>query len=419
MKNKIIKKFSDWGIKENINITEDLGIDELPERFEFKKYHDMLDIFYDLKMSDEDKQTLMKLDKEYGFIFSMRNLDYNREILNLNEERERFFEKLSENKRYNPVFEHNPEKFTDSGILEYAIELQKKFKLFDCFLSQYYIEQLQFIIDYVKLMTMDRNSQEYVNLIYEMYSKPTPELLSKAYEIIEQNPYVKVPDREKTISPQLMKKKMERVLKDFGYDKWKVEITDKITPRMSVKDYYLVEINANANFTEDDFLGLVEHEIKGHVGRRFYGDKTGLILFRNGIYGKNELDEGMAIFNSLQLKTPKPNILFNISFYTLIVGQADKLDFYDLFQFGKKFIKNDDEILFKEIARCKRFCNDTSVLVADMYEMDYLKGYLRMLNTTQSERQDILKFNVGVKDYGNIDKIKAFLTINGFIDQHF
>ncbi len=415
----MITLFSNWEINEDAKSLENLGMDKLPERSKLQKYNDFLEDFFNLKMSDEDKETLIKLDREYGYIYSMRNLDYNREIINLNEEKQRFFQKLSENKRYNPIFEHNPEKFKGSGILEYAIELQKKFKLFDCFLSEYYVENLEFFINYVKLIQMDRNSQEFVNLVNIMYSKPSPELVSKAYEIINQNPYKKVSKNAENIDAYSMKIKMEKVLKDLGYDKWKVKITDEITPRMNVKDNYIVNINANAKFTEDDFLGLVEHEIKGHVGRRFYGDKTGLILFRNGLNGKNELDEGLAIFNSLQFKKPKSNILFNISFFTLIISQIDKMDFYDLFQFGKQFIKNNDQKLFNKIARCKRVCNDTSVLVGDIYEADYLKGYLRLLNTTQSERQDILKFNVGVKDYDNIDKIRAFLTVNDFIDQYF
>lgn len=383
-------------------------------------YDDFLSLYFSLKISDKDIKHLKDLDIQYGKIFKSVDLDYNRKLTNLKEEREIFFKHLEEDKRYNPIFKHESKKFNAVDLLKKAITLQNKFKVFESFLSPYYIENLQILIDFLNLITLDKNSQEYVNKIYEMYPKPSQELLQQAEEMIKVNNKSYESNGDDNIDAKEMQKRMKEVLQELGYHKWDVIIKNDMTARISVSDTdFQIHINKNSNFSERDFHSLVAHEIKTHVGRAYYGDKTGLNLFRIGLKDEIELNEGLAIFNSLQVKEPKPDVLFNICFYTLICGQVDKMDFYDLFQYGKKFIKDRDKSLFAKISRLKRVCKDTSTLVGDTYHTCYLSGYLKVLNTDASERKNILKFNVGAKDYENIPKIKAFLTINGFIDKNF
>lgn len=383
-------------------------------------YDDFISLYFSLKMSERDLTHLKKLDKEYWKIFKEIDLDSNRKVSNLKEEREEFFKYLEEGKRYNPVFEHEPKKFNSVDLLKKAKILQRKFRVFDCFLSPYYIENLQFLIDFINLSMLDKNSQEYINKIYEMYPKPSGELLQKAEEMIEENQISHILKNDKDIDAKEMQKRMQVVLQELGYKKWYVSIEDHMTSRISVLDTdFNIRINRNSMFSEQDFDSLIAHEIKTHVSRAYYGEKTGLYLFRVGLKDEIELNEGLAIFNSLQVKEPKQSILFNICFSTLICGQVDKMDFYDLFQYGKQYIKDRDKTLFSKIARIKRICKNTSMLVGDTYHTCYLSGYLKILNTDASERRNILKFNVGARDFETIPKIKAFLTINGFIDQNF
>jgi hypothetical protein len=403
-----------------INLPTEIPTGKIPPRNEEEKFMEFVKIYSDLKMDHKDLQKLRGMDKEYGEIYSIRNLDWHRKILNEKEEAEKFFKHLEEGKRYNPIFEHNPEMFTKNGMIKKAKDLRDRFKLFDCYLSLFYVERLDFLIQYGEAMLMNKDSQEYANSIVKIFPPPAKNLISEAEKIVDENPYEKVEKSERSIDAKEMKTKIEGALKDLGYERWKVKIVDTITPRMNVKDEYIVNINKNSKFSEDDFKGLVEHEIKGHVGRRWYGDKTGLILFRNGIMGKNQFDEGLAIYNSLfKVETPKPNILFNISFMTIMTGQLQNLDFFDLFQFGKKYMADSDKKLFAKLARMKRMCHDTSVLIGDFYEKDYLDGYLRVSKMNDKEREEIKKFNIGPNNYHQLDHIKAFLTINGFISEIF
>jgi len=408
--------FEEWSA-----ITKEiLAVDQVPKRMEYKSYSEFLDLHSKMRMKPKDLERLLELDSEYGETYALRELDYNRKILNLEEEQKIFFEYLEKGRKYNPIFEHNPEPYTRNGMLVKAKKLQDKFKLFDCYLSKFYVERLQFILDYGEAMMMDKDTPAYRDKIYQIFTPPEPDLVQKAEEIIQENPYEKVSSSERTIDANEMGERIEKVLNNLGYDKWKVKIVSSITPRMNVKDEYIVNINQSATFSEDDFKGLVEHEIKGHVGRRWYGDKTGLTLFRNGLMGKNEFDEGLAIYNSIyNVENPKPNILFNISFYVVMCNQIPNLDFYGLFQFGKKYLNGSEKKLFSKIARMKRVCHDTSALVGDLYESDYLRGFLKVKNLNDRERLEIKKFNIGPVNYQFIDEIKVFLTVNGFIDKNF
>ena len=422
MKNTKFKSFEEFLNEENIvvNLPFEVQTGQVPRRNEEEKFLDFVKMYSDLKMSPRDLQKLKGMDEEYGEVYSLRNLDWNRKILNLEEEKDKFFELLEQGKRYNPVFDHNPEIYTENGMIKKAKDLRDRFKIFECYLSPFYVERLDFLIQYGEAMLLNKDSQEYINSIVKIFPPPDKNLILEAERMIEENPYEKIGKSERTIDAEEMKTKMEEVLKDLGYDRWKVKVVDTITPRMNVKDEYIVNINRKSKFSEDDFKGLVEHEIKGHVGRRWYGDKTGLILFRNGIMGKNQFDEGLAIYNSLyKVETPKPNILFNSSFMSIMTGQIQNLDFFDLFQFGKKYMPDSDKKLFSKLARMKRVCHDTSVLVGDFYEKDYLDGFLRVSKMNDKEREEIKKFNIGPNNYHQLDNIKAFLTVNGFIDQNF
>ena len=371
-----------------------------------------------MKMSSEDLQTLKDYDIRYGEVYDMRDLDRGRMVLNIEEEKKKFYNARDRDEEYNPIWKHNPPEYKKNGSLQKTEDLIKDFKKFDCYLSQFYLEKLYYLKSYMNAMYMDRNTKEYQKVIYDMWTLPSIDLVDEAIRINKENPYEDVPDKDRTIDAKEMKVRMETVLKELGYDKWKVYITDTITPRMNIKDEYKVNINSNATFNEDDVKGLIGHEIKGHVGRRYYGDKTGLILFRNGLDGKNSMDEGIAIYNSLQEKKPKPNILFNISLYAIMANQLDKLTFAELYDFCKKY-ETDDDILWKKTVRIKRYCTDTSKLVGDAYEGDYLDGYLKVNNMTNSQRELLLKFQVGAKQTNSIPKIKNFLEVNGFIDKDF
>jgi len=385
----------------------------LPDRSETQKFVEFFDVYSSLKMTQEDLKRLFVLDKEFDRVRELRKTSYMKEILNLDTEREKFLEALQEGKKYNPVFRHHSQPYSQNGLVEKAQELIKEFRAFDCFLSPYYIDKLEFLVTFGKIKKMDLDSLAYGRAMLDLYGgRVDPALVTAARRIISKNPYVNVNKASQDITAQELAKLAEQELKRLGYDKWKVVLYDNMIPRMGVKDKYEVKVNSEARFSKRDVPGLLAHELEGHVGRRFHGDLTGLRLFRSGLPGKNQLDEGLAIWKSLQVKTPKPNVLFNIALFTLLASKCDSMDFYELFQFGKRYIPDNDKKLFSKVMRIKKICHDTSLLTGDLEEQEYLAGYLLVEKMSDREREEILKYNIGPEQFGELDRVKAFLRLN-------
>ena len=140
--------------------------------------------------------------------------------------------------------------------------------------------------------------------------KPSLEMYDLAFKTLKEHPYKKIDKDSRNLDAEYAKKEIEDYLDELGWE-WDVQIKNNLQPRMAVGPEKM-SINKNGTFSDIDLQGLKAHEIKGHVGRRYYALKTGLYLFVEGLLWRNTLDEGLAVWNSLNLvDTQKPKILLN------------------------------------------------------------------------------------------------------------
>ena len=104
-----------------------------------------------LKLNKADKSELIKLDAEFGDVICTYRKDRNwKDVLNLEEEYEKFINARSRGIKYYPQLKMHPNKFSENGLLQRMEELRNKFMNFSCFLSKYYIEILNDYIIKVK-----------------------------------------------------------------------------------------------------------------------------------------------------------------------------------------------------------------------------------------------------------------------------
>jgi hypothetical protein len=207
---------------------------------------------------------------------------------------------------------------------------------------------------------------------------------------------------------------IEDYLDELGWD-WDIQLKSNIQPRMAVGPDKM-SINKTGTFSKTDLEGLKAHEVRGHIGRRYYALKTGLYLFVEGLLWRNTLDEGLAVWNSLHLvDKQKPNILFNIALKTIIAYHLNDKDFYELFDFIHKLVPTVPEsIVFKTILRFKREIIDCSIIGGNGDDMSYFVGYQIVKEMTDKERDDILKYNIGPDQIKDLPNIKKFLKLNKF-----
>lgn len=367
------------------------------------------------KLSKNDKNKLLMLDKEYGDLVMMYRKDFNtKDIENMEEECEKFLTARKRGLKYFPIIDLVGEnKFKTDGILPRLKQLLVEFRNFNCYLSKYYIELLQDMIYSVEFFLNPNVKHPW----YTEYRKQTPSLenLNLAYDMLKNNPYEDVDDKDRNIDGKTAAKLIQQHIDKLGY-KWEVKLNDKMIPRMNVDIDKTMNVNPNAKFSETDIEGLKLHEIEGHVGRRYYGLKTGLTLFLMGLRWRNTLDEGLAIYNSLhKCKKVKPNVKFNISLKTIIAYYLDKKDFCELFDMCKELAPNmPDEALFATIIRFKREIQDCSIQGGNGDDQSYFCGYQIVKKMTDKERDDILKYNIGPDQIKDLPNIKKFLKLNKF-----
>lgn len=363
------------------------------------------------KMDNETKATLLKLDEKYHrLIDKFRNKYSAQAVENLRTEFEKFMTAKNNGQKYFPKLEiKNSEvdekMYDDFGKLKEEIEGIKD----KCYIAKFYIEKIDAMRSRLeRLKNLEDGS-------YEPGENPVPkELYKEALQCVKEHPYKK-PDyeNERTNDSDDALEEIEDALDDLGYD-FDVRTYSGMLPRMSVK-MNKVKINDKGRFSEADIEGLIAHEIKGHVGRYYYGKQTGLWLFGYGLQSALIYDEGLAVWNSLNLvKHKKPNVLFNIAIKTCISYQMYEMDFCDLFDWLKKMAPEmTDYTAFKTITRPRRVNKDCEIMSGGPMTM-YFRGYNLVKEMDDKMRDDILHYNIGPDQIYELENIKEFLKVNNF-----
>lgn len=366
-----------------------------------------------MKMSTMDKKKLISLDRLFWEIAQMYHNDKPRYVTNIDEECDKFLKSYKAGVKYYPKLQYETEsKYETDGVIDKIDRLVFEFRNFNCFLSKYYLEVLMTYKQMIRGCMNPKQNYPMFNAV--RLQKPSLEMYDLALKTLKEHPYEKVDKNARTLNARDAKEEIEDYLDELGWD-WDVNIKDNMQPRMAVGPERM-SINADGTFSDIDLEGLKAHEIRGHVGRRYYALKTGLYLFVEGLLWRNTLDEGLAVWNSLNLvDKQKPNIIFNIALKTVIGYKLNDLDFYDLFDYVHKLVPTlPESIVFKTIIRFKRELQDCSIIGGNGDDMSYFVGYNIVKDMTDEQRDDILKYNIGPDQIKDLPDIKRFFKLNKF-----
>ena len=372
------------------------------------------------KLSEKDKEYLLELDKKYGKLAILFRKEYRaKNVMNLDSEFEKFIEHKKVGEKYFPKLELEEIESSIDIKAEFE-ELLAKFENFSSFISKFYIERINGFLKTIRVKEKYKKMSESGEYDKKSMNKnrgdnfPSLAEYNYALQIIKDYPYEKIKNGIRDIDAEDAAKMFQKKIDELGYE-YKVKLVDGMLPRVNVTPEGIVRVNPNAKFSNTDIEGLYQHELCGHVGRRYYGYKTGLNLFVIGLAKSNTYDEGLAIWNSINnVKTPKPNILFNIAIKTIIAYHSYDMDFCELFDFIHELVPDmSNKTLFRTIVRSKRNIGDCKI-ISGAIETGYLKGYKLVTLMSDEERDDILKYNIGPDQMDDLKNIKTFLEINEF-----
>lgn len=362
-------------------------------------------------MDNETKNKLLVLDEKYHKLIEKFRTKYVAQtVQNIREEYDKFMAARKMGQKYYPQLEiENSD--VDQKIYDGFKKLLDEFKEIedDCYITKFYIEKIEAMLSSLDIR------KELEEGTYEPGANPIDkELYNEALKVAKEHPY-KAPDfkEDRTNDSDTALEAIEDALDELGYD-FDVQIDTGMLPRMNVK-MGRVNINKTSKFSDEDIEGLIAHEIKGHVGRRFYGKKTGLWLFAYGTQSSSTYDEGLAVWNSLnKVKRKKQNVLFNIAMKTCISYLMYEMDFCDMFDWLKKQAPEmTDYTAFKTIVRPRRRNKDCQIKSGEPMTT-YFQGY-NMVNAMDNKmRDDILHYNIGPDQKYELENIKEFLKVNKF-----
>ena len=362
-------------------------------------------------LDPETKSKLLVLDEKYHKLIEKFRTKYVAQtVKNIKEEYDKFMAAHNLGQTYYPKLEIDNSE-VDMKIYDDMGKLKEEFEKIkdNCYVAKFYLEKLSSM----RLSLEQRKKLE--DGSYEPGDNPVDkELYNEALKVIKEHPYKK-PDFEddRTNDSNTALEAIEDALDELGYD-FDVQIDTGMLPRMNVK-MGRVNINKTSKFSDEDIEGLIAHEIKGHVGRRFYGKETGLWLFAYGTQSSSTYDEGLAVWNSLnKVKHKKDNVMFNIAMKTCISYLMFEMDFCDLFDWVKKKAPGmTDYTAFKTVMRPRRRNKDCSIKSGEPMTT-YFKGWKLVNDMDNKTRNDILHYNIGPDQLFELNNIKEFLKVNKF-----
>lgn len=363
------------------------------------------------KISNEIKSKLLILDEKYHKLIEKFRTKYVAQTVNnIKEEFDKFIKAKENGQKYYPQLEIDESTYDDKLYEDFS-KLKDEFNeiKYDCYISKFYIEKIESMMNSLEIRKKLDNGD------YQPTINPVDkELYDDALKCIKDNPYKKPDfknDRNKDSDECL--EAIEDALDELGYN-FEVNIDTGMLPRMNVK-MGKVNVNKTSKFSEEDIEGLIAHEIKGHVGRRFYGKETGLWLFAYGTQSSSTYDEGLAVWNSLnKVKKKKDNVMFNIAMKTCVSYLMYEMDFCDMFDWVKKHAPGmTDYTAFKIIVRPRRRNKDCEIKSGEPMTT-YFKGYNLVNEMDDKMRDDILHYNIGPDQIFELDNIKEFLKVNHF-----
>lgn len=367
------------------------------------------------KLSKSERKKLLEIDSLYRELYTdYWNKWYDSGVINQKQEFKKFIDAKKNGDKYYPQLEISLH-YLDKTFLDRCRILRTKCEQFKCFLSKYYIGkidemycQANWAINPSKETMYELNNFLCINISDDVYEE--------AMKMLKEHPWEDVSDEQTMDGPDVVPQ-LQQHIKKLGYE-YDAVLNDTLLARMKVlPNRPELQIKTSAKYSPIDVGSLKVHEVEVHCGRRYYGMQQGLYLMLDGLPGRNTLDEGMAIYNSIHMNPLgiKPNLFWKVAIKIYIAKHIDK-DFHELYEDIEKMCPTVPKLeIFENLLRFKRMLKDCSLPGGDcMIQSDYFIGYQMIKNMDKKLRNDILHYNIGPNQIKDLDKIKKFFKLNKF-----
>lgn len=304
-----------------------------------------------------------------------QRIDFNSFLtpVNRSEEEDRFFRSLDEGECYNPRFRYKTRNFARErksleqmrGLLDPKDDMQRIF-----------LNKIDFMTGQIDLLT--RGDAAFTEISGRLYGMPDPGDAKIALGIVSEKKEQEYAFPVETVTPEEMSRVLRNKLEYNGID-WPVVLTDRIISKISISGRTrTVYVNSGLNYTVEEVQRLEVHEVEVHVYRGANGEKQPFNIFREGLAGYNETEEGLAIIaedvsGCLEIDMRQMKLYAGRH---LGVDYSAKGSFCDVFGKLREFFP--DYLAYRLTERAKRGLEDTSIKGGFTRDIHYISGSEKM-----------------------------------------
>jgi hypothetical protein len=218
------------------------------------------------------------------------------------------------------------------------------------------------------------------------FGVPSDELVAEARRLLETSTAADNADNAE-YSAQRAAERFRFVLASLGLRDWAVEVSDRMSARMSVSGAFRrLRIRSDSSFTAPEMRRLLVHEIGTHVARYEAGLCQRARFLRSGSSGYLETEEGLACFNEHRWGVAQTASLRTYAARVLAADLSLRMGFSDV-------VSNLIEHLgpaaaFDVSVRAKRGIQDIESPGAHLKDIVYLRGFLLVTERSQNGEAD-------------------------------
>jgi uncharacterized protein (TIGR02421 family) len=290
-------------------------------------------------------------------------------------EKKRFFKE----KDYNPVFRYKKVSSCEK-LLNKASDLEIPEGVMRNLLMQR-LEKFK----RTNAMLQNLGKDEFTYFSKGIFGKPSPELVARAYDILQ----MASEKEELNIESKKVLELMKKSLAQLGLKGWKASLKKMASNAAVISSQKHVYVKKSSKVSESFMKRVIVHEIGTHVFRTFNGESQPYKIFLTGLPNYLTTEEGLAVNIEEMHGCLRASTLRAYAGRVIAINSSLQKGFRDVYNELKNYF--DDDFAWRLALRAKRGLYDTSKTGAYTKDYLYLEGYYKVKDFLQKEGDEGLR----------------------------